>query len=130
MIEPRLDDGGVLRQPDLHDGHLLGVVVSPERTATLTFRDLSGRSYEMTLHEVDLLRAQGFAEGNIVLEVAMFPATRCPREVLDDLYDHDPAFDAAAYIAREKADRHVLTITPSYGCSLVALFARWTLRGL
>lgn len=120
------DSAGVLRQPELHDGSLLGISVSAAtpKTATLTVADVQGRRYTIHLSDVERLRAQDFCEGNTIFDLTLLPVAACPSPVLETLYGLRGDQAGADFLdrVRENPDLRVLVLSSSYGCSLVALF--------
>ena len=61
-----LDENGLLRRPNIHDGYLLAIELPEKGIARLTLEGLSGDRFVIQMEGVDRLLCDGFAEGNIV----------------------------------------------------------------
>ena len=127
-IEPKFDASGVLRSPDLHDGLLRGIIVSKDKQADLIVYDTGGKEYLISLRNVKRLRAKDFFEGNILFDITLFRLESCPMNLLEDLYGIANKFGDSTFIETLKQTEglegyHVIDVSPSYGCSLVALFS-------
>src|SRR5437868_3537213 len=115
---------------DFHDGYVDGVLVSEaDSNAHIYLRTVAKEKFVLTLHEVDVLRLEDFRQGNIIFEVQLLSLDQIDAQFVLHAYDYSDVskdrFDFNAWIetARRKGLRG-LEITPSYGCSMSALFKR------
>jgi len=127
-IEPKFDASGVLRSPDLHDGLLSGIIVSKDKQVDLIVYDAGGKEYLISLRSVKRLRAKDFFEGNILFDITLFRLKSCPMDLLEELYGIDNKSGDSTFIKKLKQTKelegyHIIDVSPSYGCSLVALFS-------
>ena len=93
-MKPRIKPEGVVIEPDLHDGLLLGLILSEDRKdLTLLCRHVDGREYKLTVPELHCLRVDNFLEGNIIFEILVREGDQCPAELLQKVssYDDDTA---------------------------------------
>jgi hypothetical protein len=92
----------------------------------LLLYDSSGGRHALTLRGLERLRATDLREGNIILDVVVRACEVGDSGSLRDLFDlgttdRDEGF-LENLIARATKDRKLLVeISPSYGCSLLAL---------
>jgi hypothetical protein len=74
-----IDEHGIIREPNLHDSTLLGLVFSKNTAASandgklpdlrILFEAVGGQQYELTLRAVSSVHADGFERHNEVYEV-------------------------------------------------------------
>ena len=131
--------------PSFHDGYVTSIVLG-EKAATLGLRQCDGPDYELVLAGVEALEVDDFRQGNIIFEVGVItgrdPDDGAPiEELLERLFPGPHAQSAKHYheshstflaerIARiASGEAALVTITPSYGCDLVAYCASAVLRG-
>lgn len=109
----------------LHDGFVDGILLSGKE-ATVLLRTVSGETFDMKLSDVEYLKADDFLQGNIILQVVLHTGD-CPADLLASLcalspYDPGAGDFLLRLQARVRDEQMVLVeITPSYGCSLLAL---------
>jgi hypothetical protein len=118
--------------PTFHDGYLTGLAVS-DRAATFSITRSDGVPWRIDLSGVQRLKADDFREGNIISHVEAVTGEEPSRGLLEMLVmgPHQNA-------AQEYHDKHhalidalvqrvmagslsLLSITPSYGCEVIAL---------
>jgi hypothetical protein len=111
-----------------HDGSVDGILVSG-KDAKVFLRDVSGSCFTMALSGVERLKVDDFREGNIILRLSMLAGGKCDADLIRDLYEpseHDRGADEFLSRLQERVNNEKLVlveITPSYGCSLLALCA-------
>lgn len=80
----------------------------------------------MRATELVRLRMDNFLEGNIIFEIATFPAAHCPVSIVERLFPTTPlGIEPLAQVEPQQAIAGrwtYLQVTTSYGCDLVALF--------
>lgn len=111
---------------DLHDSHLIGISVDREKCGRLLFELMGGQRATLVPEGVEHLQADNFKQGNIVLDVVIHSSADYDESRLDQLFgkeylEKNMAFrnSLTAKIASEKLS--LVSIEPSYGCTLVAL---------
>jgi hypothetical protein len=131
--------------PSFHDCQVTSIALG-DNVATVGLRKPDGSAYELILGGLEALQVDDFRQGNIVFDVAVITSlqkTEEPsfRELLERLFPgpHTQAADHfheahATFLAQKiakvsSAEAVLLTITPSYGCDLVAYCASAELRG-
>jgi hypothetical protein len=130
-----VDDRGVLRRPNLHDGLLLAVEVPQRGLAYLKMQSISGQPFVLEMTGVDRLLCDGFAEGNIISEVLVVsgqePVAATLRRLLGSLH----ASVQEPYLSRHEAfvegvrqsiadgQRTLIEVVPSYGGEVFAVCA-------
>jgi hypothetical protein len=135
-----MDDANSLINPSLHDAELLGLIqVDKHQHVFLFVQPGSGNRIALVLQGVVLLRADNFCQGNIVLDVAVEIGDQTDLlSIKNSLkYLHrlaDIKAEKALLAAGSVIDKQlvkiqsgeflILTISPSYGCELVALCER------
>lgn len=118
-----LNEWGGVREPDLHDGHLVGVHVQEDKVVDLFLRDVAGVGFQFRLEGVERLRANDFRQGNIILSAELRTG---PDITEQDIIDVGAvgSKDEDLRLILERAQEEGLTIfriDPSYGCTLTAL---------
>jgi hypothetical protein len=122
VIEP----DGCLMEPNLHDGLLLGIVLSEDRgDLTLICREVDGKEFRLVLPKLKRLRVDKFLEGNIIFGISVYEGERCSPERVNWLFDYNDEH-SRQYLPRHLKDITdggwtLLEISTSYGCELVAL---------
>jgi hypothetical protein len=135
-----MDDANSLINPSLHDAELLGLIqVDKHRHIFLFVQPESGNRIALVLQGVVLLRADNFCQGNIVLDVAIetgdqtdFLSIKNSLRYLHRLADikvEKTLLTAESVIDKQlvkiqSGEFLILTISPSYGCELIALCER------
>lgn len=111
----------VFKDPDLHDGHLRGLMLLPASVARIYCTTLDGRDVTFTLKDLKHLRATNFLQGNIIFEVLLRDQDNFSLESLSTLFDgHSTSIERALLEARRQR-WFMFEITSSYGCELVAI---------
>jgi hypothetical protein len=121
-----LDGEGILRDPGLHDGLLLGIVLSPNGDKlTLLCRDVDGKEFRLTIPELVRLRVDEFMLGNIIFDVSIREGDNCPPESVQRAYSYDDDSARKYLPSRLKEIRDgrwtLVEVGTSYGCELFAL---------
>ena len=116
---------GVVLDPELHDGFLRGITVSPSKTLTVACSTLSGENVELVLEDVVRLRADNFREGNIIFEVRLLRGSACSPELVRKVFNYSDE-EAARLLPRDmrtiaNESWNLIAIDSSYGCELVAI---------
>jgi len=108
--------------PSLHDGSLAGIIVKDEE-ARLLVTDAAGASFTIVLSGVRRLNADGFAEGNIILDCYISEAPDVPDDVLAAVTYGDASDKAIGPLRSSVAEGsyRVFVLEPSYGATVVAL---------
>ena len=121
---------GILTDPGLHDGLLLGVVLRPDgEELTLICQDADGRAIRITVPELERLRVDRFLQGNIIFEVTIREGDQCAPDSVKWAwsYDHNDEEDEVSRNLPEwmrwiKDDHWTLVeVRTSYGCDLFAV---------
>src|SRR5258707_9845366 len=117
--------------PDFHDGFIDGILLS-DTGARIFLRTVSGDHFTLALNEIDALRVNDLKQGNIVFEVRFLEPRQLDSSFVFELYEysdeHKKTFVLKEWI--EKAVQKGLTaleITPSYGCTILAVFKSYVL---
>ena len=116
---------GVVVDPEVHDGQLMSIAMSQDKTLTVCFQTASGSSVTLQFLDVVRLRADNFREGNIVFEVRTYTGGECPPDLVARAFDYGEAetarwLPAQLHTIVSEAWRLVV-IDSSFGCDLVAL---------
>lgn len=123
------DKRGVLRDPDVHDVNLCGLLLS-QRTLELYFLDpVNNASFSILIPEVVDCQMEGFKEGNIVFEIQFFQPSILGADIDGQMQHYGPpdrtaAFENARKAMAIRASNENLTfiqISTSYGCDLIAI---------
>ena len=122
------DDGSIdcaQNVPSFHDGHMVGLQVSPRAEAFLFIVDAAGAPYTVALRDVDSMVANDFRKGNIILSLEVGLVGESNAREIRELYclvsDAQIAQFERQTIARlEQLHSQLVELTPSYGCSLLA----------
>ena len=136
-VSLELNEDYSLCAPNLHDSKFLGLL-NLSKNQYILFLLLENRinHVAIVLSDVTLLKADNFREGNIVLDVCIYTGTSQDavdlRDELEDLYGLreikvDKTKEKLQAALKQEADKiaagdlALITINPSYGCSLIAL---------
>jgi hypothetical protein len=134
-VEFELDKNGILLRPAIHDGHLVGINLPDKGIAHLTMQNLSGQRFVLEMAGVERLVCNGFAEGNIILDVQIIsgyaPTKEALQSLMDDLHPNvkEPYISQhEAWISRTKQNiidgkSIFLEVAPSYGCEVFGICA-------
>ena len=119
-----LDAAGTIKEPDLHDAQLLGLLNFDSKKTVLLIKLRSGEIRGLRLLEVEHLNARDFKEGNLILDgnIDSGHGADC-EQAFKDLEMADQIGSDFYLRTTERIGRHelkILTINPSYGCVLCA----------
>jgi hypothetical protein len=116
-------------QPNFHDGFVDGLLMSkPE--ARIFLRTEHEEKFTLILHGVETLVVKDFRQGNIILSIDLLETEQLKPDFIYGAYEYDDIdikkFASSELVtkAREKSLRGV-EISPSYGCTLLAIFKRY-----
>jgi hypothetical protein len=120
-----------LANPNLHDGLLLGILTS-DKIVDLIVADIEKRKYQIKLHDIVILYATQFKEGNSILDVTIARGSEVRADDLSLLHSSDLAPNAQ-YMEKllERIGKEllfVLQVSPSYGCELLAIAKNITMQ--
>jgi hypothetical protein len=131
-----LDNQGLLRQPNLHDGFVDGIYLKSDKAVQIMLRDLRDHRFLMELSGVEALTCNEFKQGNIISVIwivrGMPPSADTlallfepPHPAVDQKYRDQHKSFIEQQVGRIKDGVVTLvSIEPSYGCELVALAER------
>lgn len=109
-----------LLEPNLHDGHLLGITLPLPGRAELAVVDVERRAYCIALDGVLRLCAKDFMQGNIILDVTVGRGEQVTPADLAQL--EESGCDTKWVYGKIVGESlFVLQLAPSYGCSLTAV---------
>jgi hypothetical protein len=112
--------------PGFHDGFLDGLFTfGPE--ARMFLRRENGEKFTLILHGVERLQGEDFWEGNIIFDVVLLEPEELEVSDVFELYGYSKeamkTFSVTDWAADAKAKGlRAVQISPSYGCSVQALF--------
>ena len=120
-------------QLDFHDGFVDGLLVS-EPTARIFLRTVAEEKFTLVLYEVDALHVLDLKKGNIIFELRFLDTDQLDQEFVFETYEYSDeykkSFVLKEWVAKAKEKGlSAIQITPSYGCSLSALFRSKTITG-
>jgi len=115
----------------LHDSLLYGIYSLDDNVELFFCENFvhKPRKYKITLTQVEYLMANNFRQGNIVLDIDIFPIAQLADDILAELICGDKSKKVAF---REKlSDRiNIFKLSSSYGCDLFATFSTITFEEL
>ena len=120
------DAGGEVVEPDVHDAKFNGISLRG-KDAVIELETAQGKQLNLVLIGVQRLVADGFREGNIVLDIVVAKGTPVDAAEVAAAYGVHPAGQAFLKDAVERVCNGTLvlfTLNPSYGCSLSSLCDR------
>jgi hypothetical protein len=111
--------------PDLHDGMLLGILLTDAGGAELFCRSVAGDRVVLRMEAVQWLRADDFRQGNVILEVRLDVGQAIDRQaVAEALGEERESSSVQAVLTRAHVeDWRYLELNSSYGCQLSTLFS-------
>ncbi len=132
-MEYSTNSNGRLLNPQLHDGHLQGLMLGPQSTLNLHLSDVAKNGFVFALAGLGRLLVDEFREGNIILDVTILRGIAPERSELERLIgtlhpsvgtpfrdQHEAAI--TGYSDRvATGELTFLRIVPSYGSDLLAL---------
>ncbi len=126
-----INPDGILSQPDLHDGHVLGLRLLNKTTLQISTQTVDGEAFALVLAGLQRLRCDGFAEGNVIFSVEITRNAAPKLETLYRLTGEPPAREPyrsrheewMAELSRDIAEGRLtlVSLEPSYGCMVTAL---------
>ena len=120
---------GLVTSPSVHDARIVVIDVEDRHTARIGLIDERGSRFNLYLEGLRKLRADGFAEGNVVLEIEVSPFREADSVQLPALYfsdGNDPSEFKEETSRALREGWRLVRVDESYGCSLVALCERVT----
>ncbi|MCX6972329.1 MAG: hypothetical protein NTV93_19570 [Verrucomicrobia bacterium] len=110
--------------PDLHDGYLIGIILSGNKTLALHCRDVKNRTYEICIPKIQSLKADNFLEGNIIFEINLYSGSECSPELVAKVKSYNN--EASTFLQRDleliaSQKWTLIELVSSYGCDLLAL---------
>ena len=111
--------------PDTHDGFFDGLWISENKSAYLFLQTPTGQRLTIVLNGVERMKVSNFMAGNIILDVVVVESDKVTIELIEQVYELQPAETELAHQLLSKAQQRglsVLEINPSYGAECVALF--------
>jgi hypothetical protein len=111
-------ENGLVRGFPYHDGGLDGVVLGPNEEVHIGLRSVEGERRVLTLTGVKAMAVDEFREGNIVLDISLFAASK--------LNEHTVLRDVVAQRITIKAElipveKVIFWLESSYGADVVAI---------
>jgi hypothetical protein len=119
----------------LHDGMLTAIELTKDDILEVRILDTEGNAHALTLLGLKKLKCSNFRQGNIVLDVSIATKEMPDHRSLCELYDCDYVEGASpGYVeqsAQEIIEGHLalVSVSPSYGCELLALCRQVKLDG-
>ena len=108
--------------PDLHDGFLRGIEIVAEGQIQLRVSEENGTPHVIHLDGVDQLCAHEFRQGNTLFDITVLPAAKVELGHLLPLgYAIGDSFIQVAHDKVRRLGLYLVSVNPSYGCSLTAL---------
>jgi hypothetical protein len=112
---------------EFHDGYLEGLHIDKdEKFVRVYLSSLDGKRTTVSVTGVLMLRAGGFREGNIILDVVIRAADEITLSDITALYELDP--DKKSQVWQDKLmekikekQLQILEVNPSYGGSCIVL---------
>ena len=116
---------GTLVTPNVHDGDLSGVIVTPGKEVPLLVRLLSGEKICFCLEDIDRLTVNNFKQGNIILDMTVEAEEILSNEVVNEYTNRRDEVTIAGLTARFKEQRFIVVrVNPSYGSELMCVCRR------
>ncbi|CAN7503748.1 hypothetical protein LJR066_003317 [Acidovorax sp. LjRoot66] len=118
-------DGDVI-EPDVHDAKLIGILLRG-KDAVIELETADRKTLRLVLFGVQRLVADNFREGNILLDVAVVTGSKVSIRDVAAAYGVKPEnqkFLTEVVDLVASGALTVVTLNPSYGCSLTSLCER------
>ena len=126
-----IDQHGFLSQPDLHDGHVLGLRLLDKRSLQLSAQTAKGELFTLLLAGLQRLRCDGFGQENVIFSIEITRNAQPRLETLHRLTGEPPAREPyrsrhqewIAELSRDIVGGRMMLVSPepSYGCMVTAL---------
>lgn len=81
----KINDKGILTDPELHDGYVEALSVVNNKWVALECRTVKNERMKINFGGVRILRGNDFREGNIILNVAIYQGTKIPESEIEQL---------------------------------------------
>jgi hypothetical protein len=116
--------------PNFHDGHFDGLRIGARKLVNLFLRTQDGKSFILTLQEVDALTLSEIKQGNIIFDLVFRSTGELTRSDMADLYSVDIDAPQATDLLRAKREQgfRLLEINASYGAQGLVLFQTFEIR--
>jgi hypothetical protein len=116
---------------DFHDGFVDGVLISGS-TARIFLRSVAGETFTLVLAEVEGPLVNDLRKGNIIFNVTLLSVDELDADFVFRIYqysdEHKRKFVLEDWTEpAKKKGLGALEITPSYGCTISALFRGHTM---
>jgi hypothetical protein len=116
---------------DFHDGYVDGVLLSPSG-ARILLRTVEEGKFTLVLSRLEALRVNDLKKGNIIFEVKLLQLREIEASFVFEVHEysdeHKKTFVLDEWVEKAaKKGLAALEITPSYGCSILAIFNGYTL---
>ncbi len=113
--------------PGIHDGLLTRIEITEKQDVELTIKGCGGITYVLSLSEVHYLFVSEFGLTNIILSLNIEKSANCDVEDLlenlgANIYNYPRNYINAIKFEASKAENNILTLTPSQGASVCAVF--------
>jgi hypothetical protein len=113
-------DGAVV-YPELHDAEILGMMLG-EGNLVLTIRLIGGDLINLNLRRVYRLIANGFREGNLILDMEIAIAEEVCLDDVQMFYASRTSDSALFLLEKVKVDKKIVVkISSSYGCEIACI---------
>lgn len=121
----------MIDQIDFHDGYVDGLLISGP-SIRIFLRTVDEKRFTLILSQVETLRAEDFRQGNIIFELNLLSVDELDSAFIFEAYDYSEELKRAFIMntwveGAKKKGLQAIEITPSYGCSIAALFKGYTL---
>jgi hypothetical protein len=116
--------------PNFHDGHFDGLRIGPNKMVNVFLKTREGKSFTLTLQEVDALILSEVKQGNIILDLVFRSTRDLTRSDMAELYRVDVDAPQATDLLRAKREQgfQLLEINSSYGAQGMVLFRTFELH--
>ena len=109
-----------------HDGYLDGLLAS-KSSVRLFLQTSDGKKSTLILNGLQRLVANDVREDNIILSAEFLLPAQIDTDLIQSVYQYSDErmkkFDMAQWRVKAESEKlKVLAISPSYGCSLLAIF--------
>jgi len=128
-----IDAAGVLRAPNVHDGHLIGLELAEPKTLTARIRDLGGQLFTVRMSGLSTFLADEFRESNIIYALLITSGREPDPSVMRHLLGESHPKVAEEYRLKHEdfiagqvncvrtGELTLVVLESSYGCSFIAL---------
>lgn len=115
----KLSIDGILKDPSLHDGRLVGIVAKKGEAIKLSTEDHQGFPFLISLENAGSMNVMHFWGGDIILDVSLIPIGKAPLHLLKGLF-HDRIADEKAIADAVSKDgrKFLFALECSYGADV------------